>query len=96
MTFNTARERERERERAIRTSAGEPDYDKKWGRYLPLQPFNVDQPPLPFARDTTKTYEQTEKRSKAFLYLKCLLSSHWRTTKACNNLPRKKKEIKCC
>ena len=52
------------RERAIRTSAGEPDYDKKWGRYLPLQRFNVDQSPLPFARDTTKTYEQIDKRSK--------------------------------
>ena len=90
MIFNT------ERDRAIRTSGGEPDYDKKWGRYLPLQPFNVDQSPLPFARDTTKTYEQIEKRSKAFLYLKYLLSSDRKTTKACNNLPRKRKEIKCC
>ena len=52
------------RERAIRTSAGELDYDKKWGRYLPLQRFNMDQSPLPFARDTTKTYEQRDKRSK--------------------------------
>ena len=52
------------RERAIRTSAGEPDYDKKWGRYLPLQRFNMYQSPLPFARDTTKTYEQRDKRSK--------------------------------
>ena len=41
-------------EGAIWTSAGEPDYDKKWERYLPLQRFNVDQSPLPFARDTTK------------------------------------------
>ena len=52
------------RERAIWTSAGEPDYDKKWGRYLPLQRFNVDQAPLHFARDTTKAYKQIDKRSK--------------------------------
>ena len=52
------------RNRAIRTSAGEPDYDKKWGRYLPLQCFNVDQSPLPFARDTTKTYEQIDQEVK--------------------------------
>ena len=51
-------------ERAIWTSASEPDYDKKWGRHLPLQHFNVDQSPLPFARDTTKRYEQIDKRSK--------------------------------
>ena len=43
------------RERAIQTRAGEPDNDRKWERYLPLLRFNVDQPPLPFARDTTKT-----------------------------------------
>ena len=35
------------RERAIRTSAGEPDYDKKWGKYLPLQRFDENQSPLP-------------------------------------------------
>ena len=51
-------------EGAIRTSAGEPDYDKMWERYLPLQRFNVDQSTLPFARDTTKTYEQIDIRSK--------------------------------
>ena len=43
------------RERAIWTSASEPDYDKKWGRYLPLQRFNADQSPLPIAKDTSKT-----------------------------------------
>ena len=53
-----------ERERAIRASAGEQDYDKKWGRYLLLQRFNINQLPLPFARDTTKTYEQIDKRSQ--------------------------------
>ena len=58
MAFNTARER------AIRTSAGEPDYDKKWGRYLPLQRFGLDHSHLLFARDTTKTYEQIDKWSK--------------------------------
>ena len=42
------------RERAIWTSASEPDYDKKWVRYLPLQRFNADQSPLPIARDTSK------------------------------------------
>ena len=52
------------REGAIRTSTGEPDYGKKWERYQPLQRFNVDQSPLTFARDTTKTYEQIDKRSK--------------------------------
>ena len=51
-------------ERAIRTSAGEPNYDKKWGRYLALQRFNVDQSPLPFDRDTLKSYEHKGKRSE--------------------------------
>ena len=51
-------------ERAIRASAGEPDYYKKWRRYLPLRNFNLDESPLPFARDTTKTYEQIDKGSK--------------------------------
>ena len=36
-----------DRERAIRTSAGEPDYDKKQGKYLPLQRFDVTQSPQP-------------------------------------------------
>ena len=30
-------------ERAILPRAGEPDYDKKCGRYLPLQRFDIDQ-----------------------------------------------------
>ena len=51
-------------ERVIPKSAGEPNYDQKWGKYLPLQRFNVVQSPFPFARDTTKTYEQIDKRSK--------------------------------
>ena len=51
-------------ERATRTSAGETNYDKKWGRYLPIQCFNMDQSPLPFARDTTKTYEQLDQEVK--------------------------------
>ena len=52
------------RERVIRTNAGELDYDRKWGRYLSLQRFSVDQSPLPFARDATKAYEKIDKRSK--------------------------------
>ena len=49
---------------AIWTSTGEPDYGKKWERCQPLQRFNVDHSPLTFARDTTKTYEQIDKKSK--------------------------------
>ena len=50
-------------ERAIRTGAAEPDYETKWGRYLPLLRFNVDQSPLPYARDVTTTYEEIKKGS---------------------------------
>ena len=34
------------------------------GKISALQRFNVDQSTLPFARDTTKTYEQIDIRSK--------------------------------
>ena len=51
-------------ERVIGTSTGEPDYDKKWARYLPLQHFSVDRSLVPFARDKTKTYKQIDMRSK--------------------------------
>ena len=51
-------------ERTIRTSAGEQDYYTTRGRYLPLQRFNVVESPLPFAGDTSKAYEQIDKRSK--------------------------------
>ena len=50
------------RETAIRTGAANPNYDAKWGSYLPVERFNMDQSPLPFARDTSTTYEQIEKR----------------------------------
>ena len=52
------------RERAFRTGAANPNYDAKWGSYLPIDRFNVDQSPLPFARDTSTTYEQIGKRKK--------------------------------
>ena len=41
------------RERGIRTGATDPNYFKKWGSFLPHQRLNVDQSPLPFARETT-------------------------------------------
>lgn len=47
------------RERLIRTGSKD-DYDKKWGRFLPNQRFNVDQSPLPFVVDVKRTYEQIE------------------------------------
>ena len=52
------------RERGIRTGAAQADYDVKWGRYLPHQRLNVDQSPLPFARETTMTYEEIHSRAE--------------------------------
>ena len=52
------------RERAIRTGAANHSYDSKWRSYLPVERFNMDHSPLPFARDTSTTYEKFEKRNK--------------------------------
>ena len=51
-------------ERAIRTGTTNPNYDAKWGSYLPVERSIMNQSPLPFARDTNTTYEQIEKRKK--------------------------------
>ena len=48
------------RERLIR-SGKDGSYDKKWGRFLPTQRYNVDQSPLPFAFNTKRTYEMIKK-----------------------------------
>ena len=50
------------RRRDIRTGAAKLNYVAKWGSYLPVQRFSMDQSPLPFARNTSTTYEQIEKR----------------------------------
>ena len=52
------------RERAIRTGAANHNYDSKWGSCLPVERFNMDQSPLPFARDTSTTYEQLKNETK--------------------------------
>ena len=43
------------RERSISTGATDPNYHKKWASFLPHQRLNVDQSPLPFAREPTMT-----------------------------------------
>ena len=45
------------REGLIKTGQSKNSYDQKWGRFTPNQRFNVDQVPLPFAVDVSKTYE---------------------------------------
>ena len=52
------------RERGIRTGTTDPNYFKKWGSFLPHQRLNVDQSPLPFARETTMTQEEIQPRDK--------------------------------
>lgn len=52
------------RERVVRTGANDARYGKKFGYFLPQNRFNMDQSPLPFARDVTKTYEQVTKVTK--------------------------------
>ena len=44
--------------KSIRTGATDTNYHKKWGSFLPHQRLNVDQSPLPFARQTTMAYEE--------------------------------------
>ena len=48
------------RERAIRTGAADTDYDKTWGRFKSNFCFNIDQSPLSFARNVTRTYEEVK------------------------------------
>ena len=48
------------RERAIRTGAAGTDYDKTWGRFKSNFCFNIDQSPLSFATDVTRTYEEVK------------------------------------
>ena len=44
------------RERLVRMGGEEADYDSKWGYFSPKQRFNVDQSPLPFAVNMSRTY----------------------------------------
>ena len=50
------------RERCIRPV--KPGYDPKWGGFLPPLRLNVDQSPLPFVVNSTRTYEYVEKKDK--------------------------------
>ena len=45
------------REGVIKSGSKRPNFDSKWGRFLPAQRINVDQVPLPFAIDRKTTYE---------------------------------------
>ena len=49
------------REKLIRTGYSD-NYDPKWGRFKPSQRFNVDQSPLPFVIDKTRTYEKVPEK----------------------------------
>ena len=51
------------REHLVR-SGKDASYDQKWGRFLPIQRFNVDQSPLPFTINTKHTYELVQKRDR--------------------------------
>ena len=44
------------REGLIKSKIDSPTYDFKWGRFLPSRRLNVDQVPMAFAIDKTKTY----------------------------------------
>ena len=46
--------------RLVRSGSGDVSYDPKWGYFLPEQRFNVDQSPLPFAVNMTRTYHLYE------------------------------------
>ena len=48
------------REHLIR-SGRDGSHDRKWGRFLPNQRYNVDQSPLPFAFTTKRTYKMIKK-----------------------------------
>ena len=54
------------RQRIIRSGANT-FYDARWGHFLPSQRLNVDQSPLPFAIDTSKTYEIPEPGKKVWV-----------------------------
>ena len=49
------------REKLIGTGYSD-NYDPKWGRFKPSQRFNVDQSPLPFVIDKTRTYEKVSEK----------------------------------
>ena len=46
--------------RLIRTRVSEPGYDQKWGNFLPSRRFNVDQSPLSFTTDASRTYKEID------------------------------------
>ena len=52
------------RERGICTGATDLNYYKKWGSFLPHKRLNVDQSPLPFARETVMMYEEIQPRDE--------------------------------
>jgi len=45
------------REGLIKSKSNSPTYNSKWGRFSPDRRLNVDQVPLPFAIDKSKTYD---------------------------------------
>lgn len=45
------------REGLIKSGSNKSSYDRKWGRFEPSKRLNVDQVPLPFAINVTRTYE---------------------------------------
>ena len=45
------------RESLIKSKNTNPNYDAKWGRFMPSRRFNVDQVPMPFVLDRNTTYE---------------------------------------
>jgi hypothetical protein len=45
------------REGLIKSGSNKSSYDRKWGRFVPSKRLNVDQVPLPFAINVTRTYE---------------------------------------
>ena len=52
------------REGLIKSKIDSPTYNSKWGRFLPSRRLNVDQVPLPFAIDKTKTYDLPVSKSE--------------------------------
>lgn len=49
------------------------NYDEKWGYFKPMNRFNADQSPLPFAIDMKRTYHHYEKgedqhKSKVWIF----------------------------
>ena len=45
------------REGLIKSGSNKPSYHPKWGRFTPAKRLKVDQVPLPFAINVTRTYE---------------------------------------